>query len=233
MRGIYCIRKKINNKVYIGQSYNLNKRKNEHFAKLKRNKHENRYLQNSYNIYGLENFEYMLLHQDSNISKEDLNRLEYLYIKIFETLRSKGGKGYNLCQGGNSRRGYTHSEETKKQMSIRRRGKLNGFYGKKHSKETIERMLLNKDMSFSQTNEYRNKISRAMKGRKFSAEHRRNKSKAQEGSKNPVARRIKVEGVEYGCIQDVADEYKIRHNTVSYRLNSPSERFKEWKYLNN
>lgn len=54
--GIYQIRNLVNNKIYIGSSKNLYKRKVNHFYELRLNKHCNAYLQNSYNFYSEENF---------------------------------------------------------------------------------------------------------------------------------------------------------------------------------
>ena len=50
--GIYMIRNLSNNKVYIGQSTNINRRWNDHKMKLKNNIHYNEHLQKSYNKYG-------------------------------------------------------------------------------------------------------------------------------------------------------------------------------------
>jgi group I intron endonuclease len=54
--GIYRIINKTNNKIYIGSSVNILSRFSKHKSLLKHNKHDNDYLQNSYNKYGLENF---------------------------------------------------------------------------------------------------------------------------------------------------------------------------------
>ena len=53
--GIYCIINKINNKIYIGQSKNLLKRRKEHKKGLKFGTHHNDHLQKAYNNYGKEN----------------------------------------------------------------------------------------------------------------------------------------------------------------------------------
>lgn len=59
--GIYQIRNIQNNYVYIGSSKNLFERYKFHFSVLKRNKHENPYLQGAYNKYGKENFTFEIL----------------------------------------------------------------------------------------------------------------------------------------------------------------------------
>lgn len=59
--GIYKITNITNNKVYIGASNDLLRRKWQHFTSLKSGKHKNKYLQNSYNKYGCENFVFEIL----------------------------------------------------------------------------------------------------------------------------------------------------------------------------
>ncbi len=54
--GIYCIRNSINNKCYVGQSKNVKKRFIHHKSMLRKNEHNNPYLQNSWNKYGEDNF---------------------------------------------------------------------------------------------------------------------------------------------------------------------------------
>lgn len=95
--GIYQIRNKINNKRYIGQSYYLNKRKNDHFSALRRKQHDNLYLQNSFNKYGEDAFVFEILEY---CDKTKLNTLERYYIKKFKTNQRRFG--YNQTDGGDN-----------------------------------------------------------------------------------------------------------------------------------
>jgi group I intron endonuclease len=61
MIGIYKIENKANGKVYIGQSANINKRWIEHRSNLNNNRHPNRKLQNAWNNYGQDNFDFNIL----------------------------------------------------------------------------------------------------------------------------------------------------------------------------
>lgn len=54
--GIYSIKNKVNNKVYVGSATNLSRRFGEHMRMFRRNKHENDHLQKSWNKYGEANF---------------------------------------------------------------------------------------------------------------------------------------------------------------------------------
>lgn len=222
----------VNGKIYIGQSSNLQKRKNQHFNELRKGTHGNIYLQRSFNKYGEDSFNYQIL-TEGDFTDEELNELECMYIQLFGSHLHTQGRGYNLAFGGNTRRGFKHTIETRKKMSESRIGEKNGFYGKKHTEETKRKIVANTDYSVFQTSEYRQKMSEIMTGRVFTEEHRQNKSNAQRGGKNPVARKVSIEGVTYDCIQDAADHYKLLHNTISYRIKSTSETFKEWFYLDN
>ena len=59
--GIYCIENKINNKKYIGQSIDIDRRWQEHKNELNRNAHANQYLQNAWNKYDAFNFDFYII----------------------------------------------------------------------------------------------------------------------------------------------------------------------------
>lgn len=59
--GIYYLKNKFNNKLYVGSSKNIRTRLYNHKNKLKHNKHNNPYLQNVVNKYGLDCFEVGIL----------------------------------------------------------------------------------------------------------------------------------------------------------------------------
>ena len=51
-RGIYKIINVVNNKFYVGSAVDLKRRKTRHFSELRTGKHNNRYLQSSWDKYG-------------------------------------------------------------------------------------------------------------------------------------------------------------------------------------
>lgn len=91
--GIYYIKNILNGKYYIGQSVNVKKRQYRHFNDLSNNKHNNKHLQNAYNKYGPNAFEFRLI---KACKPRYLNRLEKLYIKQYNAYE----QGYNLIPGG-------------------------------------------------------------------------------------------------------------------------------------
>lgn len=90
---IYKITNLINNKCYIGQAKDYKVRFYAHKNNLKRNKHENQYLQNAWNKYGEENFLFEVID-----SGENYNELEKHYIKLYNS--TKREYGYNILSGG-------------------------------------------------------------------------------------------------------------------------------------
>lgn len=130
--GIYAIRNKINNKVYIGQSTDIERRLKEHlrYCRSKNVRRGNRHLINSFIRYGEENFETKIL---SICPKNELNVRETLFI-IFYASHDQA-YGYNYTFGGDRSSGFKFSAQEKELMSKKQIGSLNHMYGKTHSEE--------------------------------------------------------------------------------------------------
>ena len=96
--GIYMIRNKVNNKIYIGQSVDIRARWGVHVWKLRNNIHFNTHLQNSWNKYGEDSFEFTVLVSSNSFSKYKLNELEEYYILGFNSCDNMFG--YNSNYGG-------------------------------------------------------------------------------------------------------------------------------------
>lgn len=79
--------------MYIGQTKDPNRRRREHFGNLKRNKHENPYLQSAWNKYGESNFSFEVIDEGENY-----NQLEKYYIEKYKS--SDNNYGYNILPGG-------------------------------------------------------------------------------------------------------------------------------------
>lgn len=92
---IYQIINKENGLRYIGKTINIKKRKDTHFRKLKNNEHVNSKLQNAWNKYGEEAFDFTYEVFDLENANE-LNTLEKIYIRKYNSYEN----GYNLTPGG-------------------------------------------------------------------------------------------------------------------------------------
>ena len=123
--GIYLIRNKINNKVYVGQSVNIKDRWSNHKRELEKGIHYNDHLQKSYNKYGKINFEFKVIEY---CEEEKLDELEVYWIKYFDSM--KWEKGYNSESGGNKNKRF--SEERIKKIT----GEGNPMFNKNHTEET-------------------------------------------------------------------------------------------------
>lgn len=88
MKGIYEIRNIINGKVYIGKSRNIDNRIRNHISTLRGNCNTNKSLQNDYNKYREENFEF------NHILECDEDLLPYYELKTIEE-KSKVTELYN------------------------------------------------------------------------------------------------------------------------------------------
>lgn len=147
MSCIYSILNKNNGKIYIGQTIQkANKRKSEHFTHLRRNEHDNPHLQNAFNKYGEDSFEFNII---ENYPIDKLNDNEEWWINYFNS--TNPDMGYNLQSGGDSN--YTVSEETRKKQS-------EALKGYKHSIESrINMSNARKGIVFSE--EHKKNISKS------------------------------------------------------------------------
>lgn len=102
--GIYKITNSINNKIYVGQTYDLNYRWNRHKSDLNNNKHSNNHLQSSWNKYGKDNFKYEIIEK---CELDVIDDREIYWITHYDSIKN----GYNQCEGGLGCRGYKHTEE--------------------------------------------------------------------------------------------------------------------------
>lgn len=95
---IYIYTNKLNNKVYIGQTIDENRRRLEHL-----NAKDDFYFHKALRKYGIENFDYKILYSIRNESRDfviyTLNEKEIEYIEFYNS--TNPDKGYNLTKGGN------------------------------------------------------------------------------------------------------------------------------------
>lgn len=97
--GVYKIRNLVNDKVYIGSSIDVSKRWNDHKRLLNKNKHHSTYLQNSWNKYGEEYFDFEPLVLCNR--KERFEKEQY-WINYYQSKDPK--YGYNVVDVVNTER---------------------------------------------------------------------------------------------------------------------------------
>lgn len=113
--GVYLITCTVNGKRYIGSSKNVKQRIWSHQSLLKREKHPNPHLQNSYNTHGREAFTFEVL-----VYSDDLTRLVELEQYYIDTLLPE----YNIRPIAESNLGMKMPEESVEAMKKRMKGRV-------------------------------------------------------------------------------------------------------------
>ena len=232
---IYKITNNINNKSYIGQTTkDLEERKESHYYAIYKDK--NFAIHKAILKYGWENFKWEILEKCD--SKEELDEMEFHFIKQYDTFISKNG--YNMTWGGEGSPGKIFTEDYRKKLRIAQTGK-------KLSQETKEKLRKimkgrvftkewkkkigesNKGKIHPHTEETKKKISNSMLGNKnhFFGKHHTEETKekirlAVSGNKSILSKRyiittpsgeeIKVHGIRKFC-REFKDE-KLTHNLL-------------------
>ena len=169
---IYKIENKANGKFYIGSTKKQDpyRRWGEHISELSCNKHYNKPLQNSWNKYGKEKFEFSIMEEfifPENYSSDYIH--EYILDRELYHINTLSPH-YNICRetrGGKIGRILSKEEKEKKKTER---------IGFKHSPESIQKI---KEARARQviTEEHKKNISKKLKGRigikgrKLSKEH--------------------------------------------------------------
>ncbi|MEK6952669.1 MAG: GIY-YIG nuclease family protein [Nanoarchaeota archaeon] len=115
--GVYLIINMINKNIYIGSTKNgIRNRLRKHFNQLKNKNHKNPYLQNAFNLYGIENFKV------ETILYCDKDKARFFEQKCLDKYRPfpSENRGYNLLKDAEDWTGTKHTVETiKKQKEVK------------------------------------------------------------------------------------------------------------------
>lgn len=166
---IYEILNTVNGKRYIGCTKNTEKRFSQHRRALEANNHWNPYLQNAYNKYGGNNFQYNTIIAFN--SEDDMYFNERKIISESEEI-------YNIAEGGLG--GDTYSKRTEEQMEITRK-KLSDI-AKVRNKKNLELHREN-GIKLWEDDEYREKVLNSVRERSKDPEYR---EKVSEGVKKAL-----------------------------------------------
>jgi group I intron endonuclease len=208
---IYILQNKFNNKIYVGQSHNVQKRLWGHKSSMKCG---NQYpLYKSMRKHGFDNFSVIIV--EEHLSLDDANYWEDFYIQFFQSRNKQFG--YNLRDGGQNTifppevnkkradkiRGRKHTIEAKEKMSAAKRGK-------KCSEETkLKLSVANKGKKKQKlTDDHKEKLRNANVGKKASEETKTKMSQAQSGDKNHrYGKKLTKEESEYRRKMLLGDNY--------------------------
>lgn len=128
---VYLTTNLINGKKYVGQH------KQKQLYKIDSYLGSNSQLLNDIELLGIDNFKKEILH-----FCKDENELDYYEtLEIAKRNCLKSDEYYNVKMKG----GHNHcTPETRRKISKAISGEKNGFYGKKHTKESIQKMIESK-----------------------------------------------------------------------------------------
>ena len=190
---IYCFVNMINQKFYVGQTDNLQRRLMQHLRDLRANRDYCSLLQRAWNKYGEDNFKIEIV---EFCKVYELDEKEELHIKEKQSMSFQNG--YNLFGGGRTQRGEFHplkgKKYTKEELSNRppsKKGKDSPLYGIKRSPETTKKMS-DSTKGRKMTPEWIEKSRVSRTGRPLSQEHRKNISIAKKGKKNTEEAKFKI-----------------------------------------
>ena len=87
--GVYMIKDKTEGKVYIGESFDIYRRWEQHKGDLINHRHDNYPLQRLYNEYGMGNLEFSIVHEVKNQPCDEITKLYLLYLEEEEISKIK------------------------------------------------------------------------------------------------------------------------------------------------
>ncbi|MCK9458415.1 MAG: NUMOD3 domain-containing DNA-binding protein [Proteobacteria bacterium] len=178
---IYRITNKINDKKYIGfSSKSLEERWNKHLRDAKAGR--DTYLCRAIRKYGGDNFDREVIYTGDDISYTKYV-MENKFI-IENEAHCTTGKGYNMTMGGDGTLDHTHSESTRRQMSISHTGMRLSESAKQKLSEQ-RKGVGNPNFGKPPSLETRKKISQANMGRNHSEEAKNKMSEQKKGDNNP------------------------------------------------
>lgn len=212
MCGIYCIRN--GDKFYVGQSIDIGVRLDRHRSELRRGKHRNVRLTNSYNLHGVEAFSFEIIEvvNLAGLSIADgvfvLDELEQKWMDILDSYHS----GYNCTpKSGGSCLGVKHAPEFCAAISARK-------LGKPLSPEHLAKLT-----KFVQSDDHRAAISKRHKGKITPEETKLKMSlaakgvpKSKEATAKSVASRLGMKQSAESIERQKSVVNGLRHNRNGY-----------------
>lgn len=215
MQGVYKIINSVNGRSYIGSSIDIKKRYGVHMSKLRYDKHNNKSLQQDFNLLGEEVFSLEVVEKFTGDDLSELRDMEQLYLEAeFQTGNLYNEKPCAMGQGfgeHNPLYGRRLSEDHRKKIGVASkkyatedrmnymRSKITTtMHGKTHTKETKARM------------------SAAHKGRTHSED-----SKELMRINNANKSGIMIDGIKYISMSEASRVLGISRTTITSRVNNP------------
>lgn len=137
MIGIYKYQNKLNGKIYIGQSTDIERRYQQHLWDAEKRPEQGTGIDLAINKYGINNFTFEIIEQ---CNPEQLDERERFWIEYFNSYT----EGYNRTPGGSSLRGEEHPRAilTKEQV-----WQIRELYGKRVKRSDVFKIFKNTGIS--------------------------------------------------------------------------------------
>ncbi len=193
--GVYRILHRESGKVYIGSSTNLKVRLADHKNKLRQNRHVNSYLQNAYNKYGEDAFDFQVI-----LICDPVNNIMYEqkfmdFYKCYEE-----DFGYNINPTAGSPLGRVVTDATKLKLSQKLKGRVISQEARDKASITLTGRVF--------TEEHKRKIGDKSRGRKHTNESKIKLSEINTGKKLSQEVKDKISKKNKGKV--VSDETKLK-----------------------
>lgn len=136
MHYVYLFRNRLNNKIYVGQTYDIYGRLTKHISSSKKKGGRKMYFHKALDKYGIDNFDFSVLEEYPS-EKEALTGEVYWIARLQS---NKQGIGYNMTEGGEGTSGYKQTASHRRKNSEAHTGPNNVRYGKPTSQEEKDKI---------------------------------------------------------------------------------------------
>ena len=197
--GVYQIINIVNSKCYVGSAVDVYHRWWQHKNNLNKRCHANRHLQSAWLKYGESNFKFEVLEK---VQPKKLLVIEQKYMDAYQS--ADHNKGYNINPKAENSLGVKRSEETKRKLSLLKKGIPTG-------RKPTEKMM---------------KIiaacGKAKKGTHMSDAQKQKISKAQKGKVVSEYTKIKMSAAQKGRVVSAETRKKLRQASLGKKWNDAS-----------
>lgn len=207
---IYLLTNKINEKIYVGQSKDVNQRWRHHKASVKNNR-PTQIVHHAMIKYGLDNFVFEVIAGCK--TQEDINWAEEYFINYYDSINN----GYNLTNGGCV---APKTEEWKRKVSE----KLMGHEVTQETRDKVSKGNTGKIRS----DEFKKDVGDFWRGKERTKEHRENLSKSLTGNKLSEETKQKISISGKGRVTSEETKKKISEKS---KLQEKRYAGKSWKII--
>lgn len=214
---IYIHINKINNKTYIGQTNNPNKRWRGKGVDYKPRENSESLFYKAIQKYGWDNFEHKILAECE--TREEANELEKQYILEYDSTNPE--KGYNLSSGGDVRDWYKNASKERQEEYKEKRRKISHQLWQDEEYKRKQREGLE---TFIHTQEYKDKMRESILKRNAERPEILERSKKQSRLNGQPIQCIET-GEIFACITEATEAMggSPNSNSINHQLSGKNK----------